>query len=725
MQDVIDRTETAKEAARRLSGPMLRKGFKPTGLHEYTSASGEPLYWRIRAEHPTEAKWIRPMMQDEAGAYVLGEPPAPGVGKPLYRLHVLASRPDAVVIVTEGEGKADMLERIGCTVTTSGSASSADGADWSPLQGRRVLIWPDRDDAGAKYAQAVAAKLQGIAAEVHIIDVATLNLPLKGDAVEWLEAHPSATADNVLALPIIGPDVADQWPQPQPLVADVQPDDYPLDALPGQILAAVQEVHEFTRAPLPLVASAALSAVSVAVQGLHDMKRADRLTGPCSLFLLTIAESGERKTTADGFFTKPLRDYEAEQAEAAKPAIKAHKSDMAAWEAKKSGLQDAIRNAARKGDPTGNLTARMRDLVNDEPQPPRVPRLLYGDATPEALTWGLSKTWPTAAVISSEAGTVLGSHGMNAESMTRNLSILNQLWDGRDIPIDRRKEGGSFTVRGARLTIALQVQELTLRQFFERTSGLARGIGFLARFLVAWPASTQGTRFFRDAPTQWPALADFNLRMSEILRTALPMTDAGELEPALLGFTPEAFEAWRAFHDAIESGLGIGGELSDVRDVASKTADNAARVALLFHVFEGRAGAVSAESFNGAARIVAWHLSEARRFLGEFALPPEVADAARLDAWLLAYCKQHATPEVPKKKARQYGPLRDGAMLDAALHALVELDRVRVVKDGKRQTIELNPHLAGFATATPATPATQAGDGSKSSNGSSSKEGQS
>lgn len=35
------------------------------------------------------------------------------------------------------------------------------------------------------------------------------------------------------------------------------------------------------------------------------------------------------------------------------------------------------------------------------------------------------------------------------------------------------------------LTIALQIQEATLRNFFDQTGGLARGTGFLARFLVA------------------------------------------------------------------------------------------------------------------------------------------------------------------------------------------------------------------------------------------------
>jgi len=704
MSEVIDAVETPQQAARRLSAPALRKGYKPTGLHAYTNASGKPIYWRIRAEHETEPKWIRPMMQNAGGGYVLGEPPAPPAGKPLYSLHRIAADPAAVVIVTEGEKAADALGKLGIVATTSGGASSASATNWTPLQGRAVLIWPDADEPGAQYASDVADKLLALGCTVQVIDVAALGLPPKGDAFDWIAAHPQATAADVLVLPTVQAEApADAWPEPQALVAQIAPEPYPLDALPPRILSAVREVQNFAQAPVALVASAALSAVSVAVQGLYDIKRAERLTGPCSLFMLTIAESGERKTTADGFFTTALREYETEQAEIAKPSIKAFKADHAAWESEKAGLQDAIRAAAKTGKATGELTAALRSLVNDEPQPPRVPRLLYSDATPEALTWGLSKTWPSGAVISSEAGGVFGSHGMGQESMTRNLSILNQLWDGRDLVFDRRKENGSFAVRGARLTMSLQTQEITLRQFFDRTAGLARGIGFLARFLLAWPESTQGTRFYREAPKTWPALAAFNTRMETILRTAAPIDDDGALHPVMLDLTPEAKVDWVQFHDAIESELGAGGELSDVRDLASKTADNAARLALLFHVFEGGDGAVSADAFAGASRVVAWHLNEARRFLGEFAMPPEIAEAARLDAWLLSYCRQNRAQEVGKREAQQYGPLRDGPLLDAALVALEKLGRVRVGKQGKRLTIALNPMLLRFATATPAT----------------------
>lgn len=47
---------------------------------------------------------------------------------------------------------------------------------------------------------------------------------------------------------------------------------------------------------------------------------------------------------------------------------------------------------------------------------------------------------------------------------------------------------------------------------------------------------------------------------------------------------------------------------------------------------QGAGGAIGADAFEGASRITAWHLSEARRFFGELALPAELADAARLDS---------------------------------------------------------------------------------------------
>ena len=103
------------------------------------------------------------------------------------------------------------------------------------------------------------------------------------------------------------------------------------------------------------------------------------------------------------------------------------------------------------------------------------------DATPEALGWSLANGWPSAGVMSSEAGIVFGGHGMSPDSVMRNLSLMNVLWDGATHRVERRS-AEPYTLAGVRLTMGLAAQPETVRQFMEGAKGLARGNGFAARF---------------------------------------------------------------------------------------------------------------------------------------------------------------------------------------------------------------------------------------------------
>ena len=485
------------------------------------------------------------------------------------------------------------------------------------------------------------------------------------------------------------------WPELRPLIQQVTPQDYPLDALPDAVRYAVEEVAGFVKAPIPLIATSALAALSLAIQAHTDVQRAEKLSGPCSLFLLAIADSGERKSSCDGYFTKAIRDYETKAQEVAKPLLKAYKSELEAWDAQRSGITDAIKLLAKNNKPSAAQIQQLHDLDKTKPIPPRVPRLIYSDATPEALQYALAKEWPSGGVISSEAGSVFGGHGMGSESVMRNLATYNQLWDGATLATSRRSSE-SFTVKGARFTMALQVQEATIRAFFNNTKGLARGTGFLARFLVSWPQSTQGTRHFTEAPANWPALEKFNTRLTTILNMPAPINDDGVLTPAMLTLAPDAKAAWVAFHDAIEAKLSTGGELYDVRDVASKTADNAARLAALFYAFTGSIGPIDIGAMESAARITAWHLSESRRFLSELAMPPELANSIRLDSWLLDYCQREQTNQVPTRVIQQFITpisLRAKEALTQAITELEALGRVRLVQDGKKRAVQIRPEL--------------------------------
>ena len=443
------------------------------------------------------------------------------------------------------------------------------------------------------------------------------------------------------------------------------------------------------KAPEAMVAMSAISALSLASQALADVKRAEKLQGPIGLFTMTIAKSGERKTTCDGYFTKAIREYEKNQGELAKPNIKNYKADMESWESKRGGIKDKIRQNAKESKPTQTLEAALRDLEFEKPEPPRVPRLLRADITPEQLGYVLAKEWPSCGVVSAEAGLVFGSHGMGKDSVMRNLSLLNVLWDGGEFSSERRSTE-SFSVSGARFSMALQIQEETLREFFSKSGTLARGNGFLARFLLAWPKSTQGMRPFTEAPTNWPNLGAFNQRIASLLAVPAPLTQDGVLAPPLMTLSPDAKQAWIKYHDAVEIELSANGEFYDIQDVAAKSADNAVRLAALFAKFEGEGSVISAQAFESASVIAAWHLQESQRFFGEFALSTELSDAVKLENWLIEQSKKVNT--ITKRNARQY-IIRDKNRLESALQELEDLDRLRIEHVGKSKLICINPAL--------------------------------
>lgn len=191
---------TPEAGARMMAERMAPPGFTFTRLYPYRFADGAFAFGQVRCDHPTEGKWLRPMKPNGSStSFTVGGIPTP---RPLYRLpELLAADPAAPVYVVEGEKAADALAALGHVVTTSGSATSADGADWSPLKGRQVIVWPDNDEPGNDYAAQVAAKARAVGARCEFLDASALNLPPAGDCFDWLQANPGATAAEVLALP--------------------------------------------------------------------------------------------------------------------------------------------------------------------------------------------------------------------------------------------------------------------------------------------------------------------------------------------------------------------------------------------------------------------------------------------------------------------------------------------------------------------------------------------
>ncbi|GLR78901.1 AAA family ATPase (plasmid) [Azospirillum oryzae] len=95
---------------------------------------------------------------------------APQDPRPLYRMPELANVGE--VILVEGEKAADALWAIDMPATSAlgGAKAPTDKTDWSPLAGKRVVIWPDKDKVGWEYAEkAGEAIMRAGAASVAIL----------------------------------------------------------------------------------------------------------------------------------------------------------------------------------------------------------------------------------------------------------------------------------------------------------------------------------------------------------------------------------------------------------------------------------------------------------------------------------------------------------------------------------------------------------------------------
>jgi uncharacterized protein (DUF927 family) len=168
----------------------------PSATWEYRDAAGRPLCYVLRFD-PTAGRKVFALLTWTAAAGWTWK--APLEPRPLYGLDRLAARPDAPALLCEGEKAADAAGALfpaAVPVATMNGAQSPNKADWTPLAGRSVLIWPDHDDPGARYADAAARlALAAGARSVGILDLAGIATdPATGTARELPKGWDAADA---------------------------------------------------------------------------------------------------------------------------------------------------------------------------------------------------------------------------------------------------------------------------------------------------------------------------------------------------------------------------------------------------------------------------------------------------------------------------------------------------------------------------------------------------
>lgn len=181
----FDSAEAAAQVYRR---SVCKRDGEPLGRESarwaYTNAAGEAVAVVLRWDNTDGTKRdIRPVSRFGSRWHLR----APDDARPLYRMDDLGG--GGPVFVTEGEKAADAVASLGVTATTSmGGAQAAAKSCWESLAGREVLVLPDEDDAGARYAAEVRARCEALSppAKVRVIRLPGLVQGSGEDAVEWI-----------------------------------------------------------------------------------------------------------------------------------------------------------------------------------------------------------------------------------------------------------------------------------------------------------------------------------------------------------------------------------------------------------------------------------------------------------------------------------------------------------------------------------------------------------
>jgi putative DNA primase/helicase len=439
------------------------------------------------------------------------------------------------------------------------------------------------------------------------------------------------------------------WPALEaiPDEAATTPEAFPFHAL-GQIMGnAARAIAGDVQAPDSLAGGSVLAAVSLAVQSLANVMLPHGQRSPLSVFVITGAGSGDRKSAVDAVAGKEVEEVRKQQAREF---------------SRQSAQYDADLADKGRGDP--------------EPLKPTPKSLTTSNATIEGIC-RLLKHQSSVGIFSAEGGEMLGGHSLRDDKRSSGLAFYLKGWGGESL--DSLRGGDGLTVLlGRRMAMHVLVQPVLLGALLG--DPLAQGQGLLARCLIAQPDTLAGRRPYRDVnPHENPAVMAYNAAIKALLETAPALREEGdgyELKPKDLHLDVDAKGLWVAFFNEIERQQGNGRELDGARPFASKAAEHAARIAGIITLVENpNATQIEGLAMDAAIELTGFYLTEHLRLTGAGRQERTDGRLRVLLAWL-----QSAGTLVPKKDVLQKSPRplgRTAATLNPLLDDLAHRGYIR------------------------------------------------
>lgn len=398
---------------------------------------------------------------------------------------------------------------------------------------------------------------------------------------------------------------------------------YPINALGKHGSAMVDALHQKFQAPPAMCAQAVLCAMNTAVSSWGQVEAIYGAGMPLSLYLITVAQSGERKTAVDDAAQRGIVVFQRELAEAL----------------------DELKKAATDQEDSELLLSA--EIIVNEP-------------TMEGLLRTMSQGPGFTCLSNDDAASFFGGHAMSKEKKQKTTATISQLWSGTRV-YSPRADGRDAGVEGVPLSISLMFQPYLNTQVFGDREMVEQGL--LARVLPCYPKTTMGTRLFRECPLSTEErILEFANRVFDTLQDVralremhTPSNDRFAPKSPLLRLSVAARKVLIDFHDEIEVQLAPGGRLEKVRGFAARATENATRLAGVVALFDNiNSQDVPEDAALSACELMRFYIAEFSNLLSLAKSQKDESAAGELGAWL---ARQYGAGGLGyDKEISQFGP---------------------------------------------------------------------
>jgi 5S rRNA maturation endonuclease (ribonuclease M5) len=494
---------------------------KFSGEWVYADVDGCEVFRVLRFE-TDDGKTIRPAYPVDSG-FVIGDPPGP---LPLYNLPKLAEANR--VYVVEGEKCCDAADTIGLTATTSAHGSkSASKSDWSLLAGKEVVICPDHDEPGERYAAEVASILTGLTPAANVKILRLPDMAKGEDIYDFIERRQGTSPDAIRAEVEALTEQAQIWTPAEPADA-VTPREYqpfPAEAFPCFVRDFIEQGSEALNCDPAFIALPLLAAFAGAIGNSRRIILRRDWIEPCVLWAASVGDSGTLKSPAMDLALSALRNRHDE-------AMRDFQADMEAYKEAMLEFDRDLQNWKKSKDNS------PPPQLENEPVPTRY---TCGDVTAEALALMLQNQPRGILLERDELTGWLRSFGAYKSGKGGDEAHWLSIYGARSITVDRKSSGPKIIyVPRAAVSICGGIQPGILKQSL---TGEHVENGLAARILMAMPPRRK--RAWTEAEVDPMVKASVDL----VFRKLLEFDFVGEGQPSNIPLSREAKEVWIDFYE--------------------------------------------------------------------------------------------------------------------------------------------------------------------------------